>query len=1328
MVGTIEINGTGGILEGNLGTAAVNVNLDTGRQFDGADDYISTANSATLENLKTFTYAFWIYHDTASTRDNIIYKSTNIQMEITSGDCIEGFRRYNTTNDRVTTSTTVPAGSWNHVAWTATAAAAAPKIYINGVEAAYATQTAGAGSDTDDSGGALEVGGYSSGSLDFGGKIADFRIYNAALSADNIAVLASKINTDSSLGAGTTNLKLWHKLDGTEAAGAGNVPDDSPQSNVGTLNGTSVDYDAFSVNVQDNTTTTDGAVTVTQGKLEGLSLSSTHLDGSADYMGHSGFSLGTAWTISGWIYPDDISGEECIYSNMDSTTDGIQIQRNSGSLRCKVNAEGIVDCGLDLVAAQWQHIVWTYDNSTLTGYINGVAGGTTGSFSETHSVGGDGNIGRLRTENSQFFDGKVNDFKVFTSCLSADQVSSLYSGSYNVTPEYWWKLDEGTGTTVEDYGVGTDKDGTLQSSPPWSNGTLDLDAELFVKPNGTLSAPRGELNLNLQMGNEGTFTHNNGTVLFSGAASYFIDQDASTHVDPAFYNLTYNAGGATYLQETITVENLFNITSGSIKLTSDKAIKLGTTSASGTLQLNSIQGLTPYGDAHIEGISSLYPAIITGSHGTPILWGYGEGGANHIRLKNVDIQFAVVTDGDDDVTLTLTGDCEFDDVTVSSGDTLDLNGQRVQVDNLTNSGTIDLDGMIFCIKDITLNGTVNNKNLGTIVNRNTSNKVATIPDGTYGGLHILGSNQISLDSAQDLGTTPVTVGSTNSSDLGYNLTCGNLTIPTGGTLDGSADTLTVAGDFTTSGGLLGPSCLQVVSANNEYAYNSGSQWGGMHDAFTVEFWFKTSTSGVNYLLDYYNGTNENNRIRLYTDGSNDVVAYAHNSSGTGSPQITTSGITASTNDGKWHHVAFTSSGTELKLYYDGKLANQTTATVDRDNDPTMRLEIGKVNGSTAYNFDGEFDELRFFSDVRTEAELRANMFVNVHGDISGDALAARYGFNEGTGTAVDNSQGTASRDLVLYNNDGTEATDLWAGAGTFDISGAGDPVEYPTLVMAKSGTQYINFIHGEDVHNLTINDGSTTELVCTDEVAGTLDMYGDLVVNEKLRSASSGSTNTGIKMREEETITVGSDVRTTALSDLYSLSINHSSGTISIPECTIPRIYCNNSTTQATGDLTITEELEVGSGTTFNANGNTIAAKVVDVNGGTLNLSNSALNFSVTSSGDLFDMNDASTLTTGNTTITGNSSASRTSAILPAAGGFEVVGDVKWLRLYDDGDVTVIGSVIDCDYESGTTGGNFRQWHHTLDTQQLLDADEAGDDDLRLTKPTLDNSHELQTG
>ena len=148
------------------------------------------------------------------------------------------------------------------------------------------------------------------------------------------------------------------------------------------------------------------------------------------------------------------------------------------------------------------------------------------------------------------------------------------------------------------------------------------------------------------------------------------------------------------------------------------------------------------------------------------------------------------------------------------------------------------------------------------------------------------------------------------------------------------------------------------------------------------------------------------------------------------------------------------------------------------------------------------------------------------------------------------------------------------------------------------------------------------------------------------------------------------------------------------------------------------------SGGTWNANGNTIAAKIVDVNGGTLDLRNSALNFSVTYVGDTFDLTSASTLLTGNTTITGNATNKHTPCDFHKDGGFEVVGDVKWLNVV--GDLTVIGAVTDCSYDD--TDDSIRQWHHTLDTQQLLDADSGGDDDLRLTKPALDNSHELQTG
>ena len=67
-------------------------------------------------------------------------------------------------------------------------------------------------------------------------------------------------------------------------------------------------------------------------------------------------------------------------------------------------------------------------------------------------------------------------------------------------------------------------------------------------------------------------------------------------------------------------------------------------------------------------------------------------------LKDLDFQFGITTGnatGAGAVTLRLTGDCEFDAVTVSSGDTLDINGQRVEFGgNVTYQGTIDADGLL----------------------------------------------------------------------------------------------------------------------------------------------------------------------------------------------------------------------------------------------------------------------------------------------------------------------------------------------------------------------------------------------------------------------------------------------------------------------------------------------------------------------------------------------------------------------------------------------------------------------------------------------------------
>jgi hypothetical protein len=209
--------------------------------------------------------------------------------------------------------------------------------------------------------------------------------------------------------------------------------------------------------------------------------------------------------------------------------------------------------------------------------------------------------------------------------------------------------------------------------------------------------------------------------------------------------------------------------------------------------------------------------------------------------------------------------------------------------------------------------------------------------------------------------------------------------------------------------------------------------------------------------------------------------------------------------------------------------------------------------------------------------------------------------------------------------------------------------------------------------------------------------------------------------------TINVSANTDGLAALHGIiARTGSSNNLNIPELTTKNIFVETGDATATGDLTITTEIDVASGTTFNANGNTIATKLLDVNGGTLDLSNSTMNFSVTSSGDDLSLSTSSTLLTGNTTLSGHSSATPTPTTMGSAGNFEVVGDVSNLALQGGGDLTVIGSVTNCTLADSTA--NIRQWHHTLDTQQLLDADEAGDDDMKLPRPSLDNAHELQLG
>ena len=55
--------GTGGIIEGNLGAANVNVNLDAALDFDGSDDYVEGDDAGLPSGSAARSISMWIKPD-----------------------------------------------------------------------------------------------------------------------------------------------------------------------------------------------------------------------------------------------------------------------------------------------------------------------------------------------------------------------------------------------------------------------------------------------------------------------------------------------------------------------------------------------------------------------------------------------------------------------------------------------------------------------------------------------------------------------------------------------------------------------------------------------------------------------------------------------------------------------------------------------------------------------------------------------------------------------------------------------------------------------------------------------------------------------------------------------------------------------------------------------------------------------------------------------------------------------------------------------------------------------------------------------------------------
>ncbi len=1319
----LNIVGPGGIIEGTTNDVDVNVNLDAPYTLDGAADWFYVADHNDFDLSATLTMSAWI----KPTGDGPESWQIIMTKNGVSGDADRPYAFwYKQSDNRVylylgddSANTAMNSGAdsitpnaWNHVAATFNDSTNTGKLYVNGVLKATSTSmtTTPYNSTKNFSIGALLDNGTTNGA-EFKGEIVDAKLFSDVLTDAEVQELASKINYDITAGS-IGNLVAWYKLMGAVADSSGNGHNLTP------VGSPAQDYDAFSVNVLDNSTGGSGTFTVTQGKVEGLALTSLDFSGDTQLVSctsNTFYNGRTAFSVSAWFYHDNSHDGHLLHTIVnarDGGNDGMALSLDSTNDRLRFRiGDGSSD---DLYTAndstendKWFHVVATRDASNNTAiYINGELS-VTGSSSKTISIssGNFGIGGRPSATDADEFSGKIRDVGCWSYALSADQVAALCGGEYNVTPNHEYKIDEGTGSTVADTGTETAADGSITGAT-WVNGTLDLDGTLTIAANGTLSAPRGNLdlaNVAFAKNASGTFTHNNGNVKFSTAGGSSI-----TTSDPVLYDLEVNQGGSNLdVTTNLTIEHNLTVTSGMLRPQPDTkgselTITFGTTSYASQLELDNYGiGFESGGNnthaCALVGASSLYPFKVLSSSSAGIDLDSG-GSSSKVKLANIDYD-KDITSGGGGVTVTLTGDAEFNAVTVSSGDTLDLNGQRAEFSEaLSNSGTMDIDGMLICHKDCDLDvsATANdNKDKATIIMRNTSNKYVDLPDGTYGGLHILGQNRVFVYRAHDLGTTPVTFGANESNDFGNNLTCGNLTVPTNGTLDAATDTFTVAGDFCIGGGLIGKSAIDFEGAGHIQIPDDSAL--DFTTAMTLEGWVKTTgtgnfqhlicKSGGYYFLTVYNaggGADGKAMIRIYDGANIDAVG------------------TSKVNDGKWHHIAGTydTSAGKLKLYVDGKLEAETSNS-DAINTSSTDLFLGANDASGASNnLTGDLGRASLWNVALTPAQIKSKMFSDYAGLDSNTGCIAWYEFNEGTGGNGD----------TTANSVGGSHTGTLGPAGTAPNWADGGAFTYGTSTIDLTGTGDFVLRNNENlkVYNLTMAAASkTTTLVKM--TSSSMNVYGTHTVGAGTYTTDGTPS---VTYQGGGTVSDGG-------AGFVANYITYWSSTASVPAAKFRFFISDQAPTNLGGNI-VCEGPSGNLGSAYFRGG----AYTTNTN-----------NYQVTTPKWVFDA--SSTYNIGSSTIILNStdglSSSSTTSVLSAGPGciisgtnaattfksqqnWEVVGTCENLNVTNE-ELRVTGQVINCT-------GDIIQQHPTQDADQQLDYDTADDRDVMLGRD-LDKNTEL---
>ena len=405
------------------------------RSFNGVDDYIATANDVDVVFGSTFTIAFWLKLDDgqpASTQQFFgVDNGTDIaRILVTNGGVVRAV--YRSDNGIVsvadlTASLTNGQQAWVHYAWVVTPTG--QKIYVDGLEA-----TLDGTNDGDMTG--ITMGNFNTllnfyigvrnfnGSADqfTAGNYADFRMYDTDLSSTDIADLYSGTNI-------TTNL-VGHWLKDTD-----DLLDHSVNSNNGENFGSIFSPDNPSPAVE-------------------FGRASRSFNGSSDYIDLGNVldnvftGTGKQWSFTAWVKADTLN-DRLIFSKWHNTlTERAYFIRilSSGDLGINLSSDGTTNNRWGKVtntspinANTWHHVAVSYDQTATGNYIRLWVDGVedtnltdylqSGTFTSIYDGNATIQISGINGTNSQDFDGKIADVRIYDTDLTASQILDLYNGT-----------------------------------------------------------------------------------------------------------------------------------------------------------------------------------------------------------------------------------------------------------------------------------------------------------------------------------------------------------------------------------------------------------------------------------------------------------------------------------------------------------------------------------------------------------------------------------------------------------------------------------------------------------------------------------------------------------------------------------------------------------------------------------------------------------------------------------------------------------------------------------------------------------------------------------